>query len=63
MRFLRFWEARNVKRGGELMGVDTLFHDSKVSASKTRRFINSELEIVWNFGVTHKHAGILLCEL
>ena len=30
VRLLRFWEARNVRRGGELMGVDMLLLDSKV---------------------------------
>ncbi|CAG7876677.1 unnamed protein product [Brassica rapa] len=30
-RLLRFWEARNVRRGGELMGVDMLLLDSQVS--------------------------------
>ncbi|KAG2327189.1 hypothetical protein Bca52824_009917 [Brassica carinata] len=27
VRLLRFWEARNVRRGGELMGVDMLLLD------------------------------------
>ncbi|KAH0892687.1 hypothetical protein HID58_055116 [Brassica napus] len=30
-RLLRFWEARNVKRGGELMWVDMLLVDVNVS--------------------------------
>lgn len=30
VRLLRFWEARNIKRGGHLMGVDMLLLDSKV---------------------------------
>ncbi|KAG2309038.1 hypothetical protein Bca52824_028786 [Brassica carinata] len=30
VRLLRFWEARNVRRGGELMGVDMLLLDSQV---------------------------------
>ncbi|KAF2565020.1 hypothetical protein F2Q70_00017038 [Brassica cretica] len=29
VRLLRFWEARNVRRGGELMGVDILLLDSQ----------------------------------
>lgn len=29
-RLLRFWEARNVKRGGELMWADLLFVDVNV---------------------------------
>ncbi|KAF3545030.1 hypothetical protein DY000_02010616 [Brassica cretica] len=29
VRLLRFWEARNIKRGGHLMGVDMLLLDSK----------------------------------
>ncbi|CDY66397.1 BnaAnng22180D [Brassica napus] len=29
VRLLRFWEARNVCRGGELMGVDMLLLDSQ----------------------------------
>lgn len=36
-RLLRFWEARNVKKGGELMGVDMLLLDEKV---------NSQLHII-----------------
>ncbi|KAG2300061.1 hypothetical protein Bca52824_036533 [Brassica carinata] len=30
-RLLRFWEARNVKRGGELMWVDMLLLDVNVN--------------------------------
>ncbi|CAF2046121.1 unnamed protein product, partial [Brassica napus] len=30
VRLLLFWEARNIKRGGHLMGVDMLLLDSKV---------------------------------
>ena len=30
MRLLRIWEARNIKLGGDLMGVDKLLLDSKV---------------------------------
>ncbi|KAL0854600.1 hypothetical protein Bca101_059752 [Brassica carinata] len=29
VRLLRFWEARNVRRGDELMGVDMLLLDSQ----------------------------------
>ncbi|WZZ29418.1 hypothetical protein YC2023_012819 [Brassica napus] len=29
VRFLRYWEARNVRRGGELMGVNMLRLDSQ----------------------------------
>ncbi|KAL0719354.1 hypothetical protein Bca4012_068678 [Brassica carinata] len=29
VRLLRFWEARNVRCGGELMGVDILLLDSQ----------------------------------
>ena len=28
---LRFWDARNVRRGGDLMGVDMLLLDSQVT--------------------------------
>ncbi|KAL0877547.1 hypothetical protein Bca101_027252 [Brassica carinata] len=31
VRLLRFWEARNVRRGGELMGVDMLLLDSQAT--------------------------------
>ncbi|CAG7881398.1 unnamed protein product [Brassica rapa] len=31
VRLLRFWEAKNVGRGWELMGVDMLFLDSQVT--------------------------------
>ncbi|KAJ4893787.1 hypothetical protein Rs2_20581 [Raphanus sativus] len=44
-RLLRFWEARNIKRGGELMWVDILFVDvnstmmqASISASRLSRF-------------------------
>ncbi|KAG2307803.1 hypothetical protein Bca4012_083218 [Brassica carinata] len=30
VRLLRFWEARNVRRGGELIGVDMLLLYSQV---------------------------------
>ena len=30
---LRFWEAKNVRRGGEFMGVDMLLLDSQVNFS------------------------------
>ena len=29
-RLLRFWEARNAKKGGELMGLDMLLLDDQV---------------------------------
>ncbi|WZZ20540.1 hypothetical protein YC2023_121927 [Brassica napus] len=32
-RLLRFWEAKNVKRGGELMWMDLLMVDVNVSCS------------------------------
>ncbi|KAG5387858.1 hypothetical protein IGI04_029399 [Brassica rapa subsp. trilocularis] len=35
VRLLRFWEARNVCRGGELMGVDMLLLDSQITAVKS----------------------------
>lgn len=41
-RLLRFWSARNVKKGGQLMGVDFLLIDEKVSA----RISNFQLFIV-----------------
>ena len=31
VRLLRFWEARKVRRGGDLMGVDMLSLDCQVS--------------------------------
>ncbi|CAH8323773.1 unnamed protein product [Eruca vesicaria subsp. sativa] len=31
VRLLRFWEARNFRRGGELMGVDMLLLDSQAT--------------------------------
>ena len=31
VRLLRFWEARNLRKGGELMSVDMLFVDENVS--------------------------------
>nr|VDD30039.1 unnamed protein product [Brassica oleracea] len=31
VRLLRFWEARNLRKGGELMSVDMLFIDENVS--------------------------------
>ncbi|WZY94499.1 hypothetical protein YC2023_066828 [Brassica napus] len=52
-RLLRYWEARNVKRGGELMWVDmllidvnppsmlTAFRDSGLSSPPERCFLNS----------------------
>jgi len=30
VHLLRFWEARNVRRGGELMAVDMILLDSQV---------------------------------
>ncbi|KAG2314029.1 hypothetical protein Bca52824_017151 [Brassica carinata] len=33
VRLLIFWEARKVKRGGELMGVHMLLLDAKISIS------------------------------
>ncbi|WZZ18730.1 hypothetical protein YC2023_111819 [Brassica napus] len=43
-RLLRFWEARNVKRGGELMWVDMLLIDvnammqATINANRLSRF-------------------------
>ncbi|KAG2271268.1 hypothetical protein Bca52824_065823 [Brassica carinata] len=31
VRLLHFWEARNVRRGGELMGIDMLLLDSQAT--------------------------------
>lgn len=39
-RRLRFWEARNVKKGGELMGVDMVSVEQKVVVMN-RQIINS----------------------
>ncbi|KAL0678866.1 hypothetical protein Bca4012_006847 [Brassica carinata] len=37
-RLLRFWEARNVKRGGELMWVDMLLVDVNINRRYDKRF-------------------------
>ncbi|KAF2586892.1 hypothetical protein F2Q70_00035745 [Brassica cretica] len=34
VRLLRFWEARNIKRGDELMSVEMLLLDSNVTSSQ-----------------------------
>ncbi|KAL0702168.1 hypothetical protein Bca4012_058290 [Brassica carinata] len=34
VRLLRFWEARNVRRGGDLMGVDMLLLDTQKRQSR-----------------------------
>ncbi|KAH0915067.1 hypothetical protein HID58_029513 [Brassica napus] len=43
VRLLRFWEARNIKRGDELMSVDMLLLDSNVTS---RPYITGELTAV-----------------
>lgn len=44
VRLLRFWEARNVRRrGGEVMGVDILLHDSQVTFKTLIQFIFKEI--------------------
>ncbi|KAG5407197.1 hypothetical protein IGI04_013316 [Brassica rapa subsp. trilocularis] len=48
-RLLQFWEARNVKRGGELMWVDMLLVDVNVSSSfhvfrSVKRDLTTELQ-------------------
>lgn len=35
VRLLRFWEARNTKKGGELMSIDMLFLDEQVIPTLT----------------------------
>lgn len=37
VRLLRFWEARNVRCGDELMSIDMLLLDSKTAATLVRR--------------------------
>lgn len=37
--FLRYWEARNVRRGGELMGVDMMLFDSQVCLVPLLEFV------------------------
>ncbi|KAG5389530.1 hypothetical protein IGI04_019138 [Brassica rapa subsp. trilocularis] len=51
VRLLRFWEARNIKRGDELMSVDMLLLDSNVTSSQqtltfSRPYITGELTAV-----------------
>ncbi|CAN6902011.1 unnamed protein product [Brassica oleracea] len=43
VRLLRFWEARNIKRGDELMSVEMLLLDSNVTS---RPYITGELTAV-----------------
>ena len=44
-RLLRFWEACNVKKGGELMGIDLVLLDRKVT--NTLLFLNFDSYIIW----------------
>ncbi|WZZ27338.1 hypothetical protein YC2023_010739 [Brassica napus] len=51
VRLLRFWEARNIKRGDELMSVDMLLLDSNVTSTQqtltfSRPYITGELTAV-----------------
>lgn len=41
-RLLRFWEARNIKRGGELMWVDILFLDVNVSLLTGKKILRKK---------------------
>ncbi|CAN7046870.1 unnamed protein product [Brassica oleracea var. botrytis] len=37
VRFLKFWEVKNVKKGGQLMGADLLLVDEKVTTPNHHR--------------------------
>ena len=50
-RLLRYWEARNVKRGGELMWVDMLMIDVDVSLFRDRRIYYSLFPLLYIFGL------------
>ncbi|KAL0815029.1 hypothetical protein Bca101_071472 [Brassica carinata] len=50
VRLLRIWEARNIKLGGDLMGVDKLLLDSKVVP-----FFNEGEKAVCLMAVTQFH--------
>ncbi|CAG7861808.1 unnamed protein product, partial [Brassica rapa] len=41
----RFWEARNVKNGGELMGIDLLFLEEKREREIVRRMESAKIEM------------------
>ncbi|KAL0716097.1 hypothetical protein Bca4012_065419 [Brassica carinata] len=57
VRLLRFWEARNVKRCGELMWLDMLMVDVNVSSISRSSIIRMLLEVratAYNFTNNHK---------
>ncbi|KAL0740519.1 hypothetical protein Bca4012_082032 [Brassica carinata] len=69
VRLLRFWEARNVRRGGELMGVDMLLLDSQVEqmhkifklcgSPSEEYWIRSRLRHATIFKLQHQHKRCL----
>lgn len=50
-RLLRYWEARNVKKGGELMGLDMLLLDEKVTLNEPfPTMTKHSLQCLFSFG-------------
>ncbi|KAF8096421.1 hypothetical protein N665_0309s0047 [Sinapis alba] len=73
VRLLRFWEARNVRKGGELMSIDMLFVDENstltqgsISANRQLRFrerlIEGSLYTLSGFDVTRNNPNFRLSD-
>ncbi|KAF3532786.1 hypothetical protein DY000_02041068 [Brassica cretica] len=52
VRLLRFWEARNVRKGGELMSVDMLFVDANATVTQGSVAANRQLRLTEGSGCT-----------
>ncbi|KAF8104098.1 hypothetical protein N665_0179s0007 [Sinapis alba] len=53
VRLLHFWEARNVRRGGNLMGIDMLLLDSQLRSSEGSYSKLSSTIASLSFNVSH----------
>nr|VDC81641.1 unnamed protein product [Brassica rapa] len=60
VRLLRYWEARNVRKGGELMSVDMLFVDENLRFRK--RLSEGSLYTLTGFDVTRSNTNFRLCD-
>ncbi|CAH8336196.1 unnamed protein product [Eruca vesicaria subsp. sativa] len=62
VRLLRFWEARNVRKGGELMSVDMLFVETDATVMFRDRLTEGSVYTLSGFDVVQSGPNFRLCD-